>query len=608
MKNDFTLKKLFTLLLAVGAILAVFFSVSLFQVWRTQVKLTDASEARYRSYLLADELRQSSDDLTRLARTYVVTGDPKYEQQYMAILDIRNGKKPRPQHYERIYWDFVAAGDDKPNPDGETAPLQDLMKKAGFTEQEFAKLKEAQGNSDALVKTEVIAMNAVKGLFDDGTGNFTKKGEPDMELARKLMHDANYHKYKAQIMKPVNEFLISLDNRTGDAVKQAEAASRQAYVATVLLLAVSLVVAVVGVLMVYRRVSRELGGEPAQVRGIAEMISAGDLAVAIDLKPGDKSSLIFAMKAMRDNLANIVSQVRASTDTIASASQQVASGNADLSSRTEGQASALEETASSMEELTSTVKQNADNARQANQLAVTASEVAVRGGAVVSEVVGTMGEINDSARKIVDIIGVIDGIAFQTNILALNAAVEAARAGEQGKGFAVVASEVRSLAQRSANAAKEIKALIDNSVEKVDAGSKLVDQAGVTMQEVVESIKRVTDIMGEISVASAEQTAGIEQVQQAITRMDGMTQQNAALVEEGAAASAAMQDQAGKLAQVVGVFKLDGRQAVAASPLHVVAAPLRKSVSAHALASAEPRQAKRLAEGKVTSGEDWEEF
>ncbi|HJV74392.1 MAG TPA: methyl-accepting chemotaxis protein, partial [Noviherbaspirillum sp.] len=291
--------------------------------------------------------------------------------------------------------------------------------------------------------------------------------------------------------------------------------------------------------------------------GIARRIASGDLTEAIDTSKSDRSSLVSAMKMMQDSLAALVVQVRSGTNSIATASGQIAAGNQDLSSRTEEQASSLEETASSMEELTSTVKQNADNARQANQLAASASEVAGKGGAVVAQVVDTMGAINDSSKKIVDIIAVIDGIAFQTNILALNAAVEAARAGEQGRGFAVVASEVRSLAQRSAGAAKEIKSLIDDSVEKVNTGAQLVNVAGTTMEEIVESVKRVTDIMGEITAASQEQTAGIEQINQAITQMDQVTQQNAALVEEAAAASEAMQGQASELAQIVSTFKVD---------------------------------------------------
>jgi methyl-accepting chemotaxis protein len=309
-------------------------------------------------------------------------------------------------------------------------------------------------------------------------------------------------------------------------------------------------------ILITRSLTRQLGGEPAYAADIAARIAGGDLGTDVQLRAGDETSLLFAMKSMRDRLARIVSEVRQGTDAIASASGEIASGNLDLSSRTEEQASSLEETASSMEELTSTVKQNADNARQANMLAQTASTVAGQGGDVVAQVVQTMGSINDSSKKIVDIITVIDGIAFQTNILALNAAVEAARAGEQGRGFAVVAGEVRTLAQRSAAAAKEIKALIGDSVDKVEAGTKLVDQAGSTMSDVVSSIQRVTDIMAEISAASQEQTSGIEQINQAISQMDDVTQQNAGLVEEAAAASEALQNQAARLAELVSVFRL----------------------------------------------------
>jgi methyl-accepting chemotaxis protein len=280
------------------------------------------------------------------------------------------------------------------------------------------------------------------------------------------------------------------------------------------------------------------------------------------------------------------------------APSEIASGNADLSSRTESQASALEETASSMEELTSTVKQNAENAQQANQLVVSASDVALRGGEVVGQVVNTMSSIKESSRKIVDIIGVIDGIAFQTNILALNAAVEAARAGEQGRGFAVVASEVRNLAQRSAGAAKEIKALISDSVEKVDAGSQLVDQAGKTMNEIVTSVQHVADIMSEVTAASQEQSAGIEQVNRAIAQMDEITQQNAALVEQASAAAQSMQDQAGGLSQAVSVFKLDDAMAPTTKSLSPARAPRVVSTN-------QPRI--RMA-STTRNSDEWEEF
>jgi methyl-accepting chemotaxis protein len=295
---------------------------------------------------------------------------------------------------------------------------------------------------------------------------------------------------------------------------------------------------------------------------IARKVADGDLTAQIDASAKDETGqLLLALKDMNTSLLNIVGEVRSGTDSIATSSTQIAAGNQDLSSRTEEQAGSLEETASSMEELTSTVKQNADNARQANQLAASAAQVAVKGGEVVAQVVGTMESINASSNKIVDIISVIDGIAFQTNILALNAAVEAARAGEQGRGFAVVASEVRNLAQRSASAAKEIKTLIDASVEQVNAGSMLVAQAGSTMNDIVDSVQRVSDIITEITAASSEQSVGIDEINRAIGQMDAVTQQNAALVDESAAAAESMQHQAHNLAQVVSVFKLNGQQA-----------------------------------------------
>ena len=359
-------------------------------------------------------------------------------------------------------------------------------------------------------------------------------------------------------------------------------------------------------------ITRSITGPIRAAVRVAETVSAGDLTSDIVAGSRDETGqLMTALKTMNDNLVDIVGQVRSGTDTISAASSEIADGNMDLSLRTEEQASSLEETASSMEELTSTVKFNAENARQANQLAISASQVASKGGAVVSEVVATMGSINESSRKIVDIISVIDGIAFQTNILALNAAVEAARAGEQGRGFAVVAAEVRNLAQRSAAAAKEIKTLIGDSVDKVEAGSRLVDEAGKTMAEVVASIARVTSIMNDITTASDEQRDGIEQVNQAITQMDTVTQQNAALVEQAAAAAASMQEQAARLSEVVGVFTLN--RLAAPPPRAAAAAPAR------AIARAPVAQLARVAIGAIGSApaprkpvvvakDEWEEF
>lgn len=344
---------------------------------------------------------------------------------------------------------------------------------------------------------------------------------------------------------------------------------KAAYFMLAVISSIAIGIAAVIALSISRSLTRQLGGEPEYVACIARAVASGDLTMNVQTKESDKSSLLFSMKEMCYRLSCNIGRVQGGTDTIATASSQIAAGNLDLSSRTEQQASALEETASSMEQLSSTVKQNAAHAKQANTLAISASDVAIRGGAVVAQVVETMGSINDSAKKIVDIIDVIDGIAFQTNILALNAAVEAARAGEQGRGFAVVASEVRNLAQRSASAAKEIKLLIDDSVEKVETGSRLVDQAGATMEEIVASVRRVTDIMSEITTASMEQESGIQQINQAINEMDSVTQQNAALVEQAAGAAAALQDQAAALMEVVHVFKLDqafARRGVESNP------------------------------------------
>jgi len=307
---------------------------------------------------------------------------------------------------------------------------------------------------------------------------------------------------------------------------------------------------------VVRRLARQLGGEPAYAKEIASRIAAGDLTNRIALIRNDRSSMLYALHDMQGGLATTVSDIAASADAIATASGEISMGNQDLSQRTEQQAMALERTASSMEQLTSTVRQNADNAKQASTLANNASEIAEKGGEVVSRVVATMNEINDSARSIGDIIGVIEGIAFQTNILALNAAVEAARAGEEGRGFSVVAAEVRNLAQRSAAAAKEIKGLIGASVERVSNGSTLAQDAGQTMDEVVKAVKRVTDIMGEISAASSEQSAGIEEINLAVTQMDSGTQQNAALVEQATAAARSLDDQARGLKEMVGKFRL----------------------------------------------------
>ncbi len=408
------------------------------------------------------------------------------------------------------------------------------------------------------------------------------------------------------LYKPIREGIKALSQLQLDEAKQEykQAVNRYTSIRTFVIAAIALglcLSAWLGFVLI-RAITGPLNAAVKLARGVA----AGDLTQRIEVQSTNEvGQLMQALKDMNDSLVSVVGQVRTGVDTVATASSQIAAGNLDLSSRTEEQASSLEETASSMEELTSTVKQNAENARQANQLVVSTADIAVKGGQVVGQVIDTMASIKQSSRKIADIIGVIDGIAFQTNILALNAAVEAARAGEQGRGFAVVATEVRNLAQRSASAAKEIKGLIEDSVDKVDAGGKLVDEAGKTMDEIVSSVKRVTDIMSEIAAASQEQSSGIEQVNQAITQMDDVTQQNAALVEEAAAASESLQNQAVKLTAVVSVFKLDGMghsapPSVAAS--HVSKSMTRAKPKAISAPAARPKKLAAVGGGN----EEWE--
>ncbi|MBC7684247.1 MAG: MCP four helix bundle domain-containing protein [Bdellovibrionales bacterium] len=458
----------------------------------------------------------------------------------------------------------------------------------------------SNSTTDAKGREILKAITDIRNRFNPGQATFVglinedKKDDAMVKFMFSLRPQQN--KYFEQL----DRFVAYQHAEMAKAGAEASALTQRTQL-SILLLAlgaafISLVVAVLA--------TRSITGPLKQAVIIARRVANGDLTSEIEVNSTDETGqMMAALHDMNASLIKIVAEVRAGTESIAEASSEIAMGNLDLSARTEQQADSLGQTSGAMRELTGTVQQNADNARQANQLAAKASEVAVRGGSVVSHVVETMGSITASSKKIVDIIGVIDGIAFQTNILALNAAVEAARAGEQGRGFAVVAAEGRNLAQRSASAAKEIKALIGDSVSKVREGSTLVEQAGVTMEEVVASVRRVTDIMGEITSASQEQSAGIASVNTTIVEMDETTQQNAALVEEAAAAAASMQDQAAKLARVVSVFKLGNESAVgqnhnAMSTAAPVAA-LRKEVAVAPMS--------RLG-GKHSDGGDWEDI
>jgi methyl-accepting chemotaxis protein len=438
------------------------------------------------------------------------------------------------------------------------AQIDQALKEIGKEQAQLAQYIDAD-DRDSLAQQQRFA--AALGAWSEHLRAFVKLvREQPLDLSQMNwqvgMQDVSLLVETGKLEKMVDELVA----RRGDAAKATIDAASFIYHASFVMVSV-LTVALFALAIfvsewVVRRLGKQLGGEPAYAKRIAQRIAAGDLTYGIKLKARDDGSMLHALSAMQSGLSTTVGDIAASAEAIASASTQISTGNLDLSRRTEEQASALEKTAASMEQLTSTVRQNADNALAASTLAQNASEIAEKGGAVVGRVVETMQRIDASARNIGDIIGVIEGIAFQTNILALNAAVEAARAGEQGRGFAVVAGEVRSLAQRSSSAAKEIKQLIDTSVSRVSDGSTFAREAGATMDDVVRAVRRVTDIMGEISAASAEQKTGIEEIGRAVTQMDAGTQQNAALVEEAAAAAQSLDDQARALKELVGKFSL----------------------------------------------------
>ncbi len=538
MKRPLPLKMLFSLLALAGVGLVALVLVSLVQANRAQEQVIHVSEARYNSSLLANELRQSIDDLTRLARTYAVTADPAYEQQYRSVLAIRDGNKPRPQNYERIYWDFVSAGIQKPRPDGEAVALLTLMQQAGFSDAEFARLQEAQTNSDALVGAEIMAMNAVKGLFEDDEGGFTRRGAPDLELARELLHDDFYHQMKANVLTPIDDFFVLLDRRTGGAVAQASESSRQAYIRVIVVLLAAVLAAMLALFWLYRRIFRQLGGEPAYARYKVGEIAAGNLTVGIRLAPGDQTSLLYATNAMKTSLAQMIGNIAQNAAQLGQAANQLATtaglmarqtasqqgANQSIAAAVEEMSSSVAQITSTMEELSASSTQIADHSQSVVDVANRTLESSRQGVTAMQQLLARMDAIRDDnqqslgeivalgnkSKEISKIMDIIQTVADQTRLIAFNAALEASSAGEAGKRFSVVAGEIRRLADSVTDSTREIEG---KTQEIQDAISRLVITSEKSAGVIASGMTASTDTarMLDALVQAASQTSGAAQ-------------------------------------------------------------------------------------------------
>ena len=734
MPANVTIKQLFLGIACIYAALIAAIGVSWYFQQQAGKAVSSAYRQEHESYLLADEFRQSSDDLTRLARTFAITGNPRYEQQYLEVVAMRSGQKPRPVEPHRIYWDLVLDNAVRPRGPGETRALLSAMKEAGFTDRELAMLGEANAKSDGLVALETRAMNAAKGLFEDGNGQYTVKKERDLALARELLHSADYDRMKGEIMKPVDAFFGAVEARTRGLVEEANASlSRIGSLMNLLLGALVVLVVATGVLIV-RRVVQPLGAIKTSIDGLSngeletpipqsgrhdevgavaaalllfrdkltqiraleaqeraeaavraaradamsrvvsdvgEVVAAaadGDFSARLQIDDADEQmqKLVAGINeinavvdsattefvgvlqrvsegdltqavatayrgrfgelkvAVNDTVGRLSETVRTIQQTAADVSlsaREIATGADDRSKRTEEQASSLEESAATTEELAASVKASAQGSRQAATTAEEAMRAAEGGGEIAGRAVLAMARIEDASKKISDITRVIDDIAFQTNLLALNAAVEAARAGDAGKGFAVVASEVRTLAQRSGEAAKDISTLISSSNAEVADGVTLVRQAGDALTQIMAASQKVASTIADISSAAAEQANGIEEMSQTVAHMDEMTQQNAALSEQSAASANALNQRIGQLNDLVAAFRT-GPEGAGAGTTRPQAAPVRSAArpAAAKRLAAEPQRLQQLAEtafspaprkvanGGRASDSGWEEF
>lgn len=546
MQNKLTqrmsIRQLFIWLVIVLAVLMISIVSVMRELKDASANVDQAHVSRYDSFMLVNEMRRTSDELTKFSRAYVTTGEPNDEERYYFVLDIFNGKRPRPQHYERFNWDLV-----NPKQLGYTSsdsgmPLIELMQRAGFTEAELAKMQEAKANSDALTKIEITAFHALKGQFDDGTGNFSVNGAPNQAMAQELMFDQNYRAKVGRMMVPINDFLRMVDERTERRVNQAQARYLQLEIMIFALLGASMLLLLVCLFFAYRVIRSQLGGEPRDAMMVLRKVAEGDLTVKVPLWTKDSGSVLHSTQQMIAKWTAVIGDVNGTASSLASASEQISASSQALSKNASQQAANVKATSASVEQITATIAQNAENARVTDSIASKSANSAAEGGKVVRETVQAM-------KQIAGKIGIIDDIAYQTNLLALNAAIEAARAGEHGKGFAVVATEVRKLAERSQSAAQEIIALAENSVI-------LAEKAGNLLDQMVPSIRTTADLVQEISAASRAQSIGLEQINDVVHQVAQTTQSTAAASEQLSATSEEMSTQAMQLQELILFFRV----------------------------------------------------